>query len=168
MNFSTKTIGAVGTILVAVCVYTPPSYAQSHPKPHEPLGGVTGDGTGMALPLLLRGAKLTPEQKAQVQQIMANHRGRFRDLFSKLRATQDQMANKLFSAERLQEADLAPQVQEISQLRNQLAEQGLKVVLEIRGVLTPEQLAKASQLKSQMQSLHSQMLSLWGPDRPER
>jgi protein CpxP len=168
MNFSTKTIGAVGTILVAVCVYTPPSYAQSHPKPHEPLGGVTGDGTGMALPLLLRGAKLTPEQKAQVQQIMANHRGRFRDLFSKLRATQDQMANKLFSAERLQEADLAPQVQEISQLRNQLAEQGLKVVLEIRGVLTPEQLAKASQLKSQMQSLHSQMLSLWGPDRPDR
>ncbi|HVH92837.1 MAG TPA: Spy/CpxP family protein refolding chaperone [Candidatus Acidoferrum sp.] len=168
MNFSTKTIGAVGTILVAVCVYTPPSYAQSHPKPHEPLGGVTGDGTGMALPLLLRGAKLTPEQKAQVQQIMANHRGRFRDLFSKLRATQDQMANKLFSAERLQEADLAPQVQEISQLRNQLAEQGLRVVLEIRGVLTPEQLAKASQLKSQMQSLHSQMLSLWGPDRPDR
>jgi periplasmic protein CpxP/Spy len=168
MNFSTKTIGAVGTILVAVCVYTPPSYAQSHPKPHEPLGGVTGDGTGMALPLLLRGAKLTPEQKAQVQQIMANHRGRFRDLFSKLRATQDQMANKLFSAERLQEADLAPQVQEISQLRNQLAEQGLKVVLEIRGVLTPEQLAKASQLKSQMQSLQSQMLSLWGPDRPDR
>ena len=168
MNFSTKTIGAVGTILVAVCVYTPPSYAQSHPKPHEPLGCVTGDGTGMALPLLLRGAKLTPEQKAQVQQIMANHRGRFRDLFSKLRATQDQMANKLFSAERLQEADLAPQVQEISQLRNQLAEQGLKVVLEIRGVLTPEQLAKASQLKSQMQSLHSQMLSLWGPDRPDR
>jgi periplasmic protein CpxP/Spy len=168
MNFSTKTIGAVGTILVAVCVYTPPSYAQSHPKPHEPLGGVTGDGTGMALPLLLRGAKLTPEQKAQVQQIMANHRGRFRDLFSKLRATQDQMANKLFSAERLQEADLAPQVQEISQLRNQLAEQGLKVVLEIRGVLTPEQLAKASQLKSQMQSLHSQMRSLWEPDRPDR
>jgi Spy/CpxP family protein refolding chaperone len=129
---------------------------------------MAGEGTGMALPLLLRGAKLTPEQKAQVQQIMANHRGRFRDLFSKLRATQDQMANKLFSAERLQEADLAPQVQEISQLRNQLAEQGLKVVLEIRGVLTPEQLAKASQLKSQMQSLHSQMLSLWGPDRPDR
>ena len=168
MNFSTKTIGAVGTILVAVCVCTLPSYAQSHPKPHEPLGGVTGDGTGMALPLLLRGAKLTPEQKAQVQQIMANHRGRFRDLFSKLRATQDQMANKLFSAERLQEADLAPQVQEISQLRNQLAEQGLRVVLEIRGVLTPEQLAKASQLKSQMQSLHSQMRSLWEPDRPDR
>jgi len=168
MNFSTKTIGAVGTILVAVCVCTLPSYAQSHPKPHEPLGGVTGDGTGMALPLLLRGAKLTPDQKAQVQQIMTHHRVRFRDLFSKLRVSQDQMANKLFSPERLQEADLAPQVQQVSQLRNQLAEEGLKVVLQIRDVLTPEQLAKASQLKSQMESLHSQMRNLWGPDRPER
>jgi periplasmic protein CpxP/Spy len=157
-------IGAVGTVLVAVCLWTLPSYAQSRPKTHE----APGDATGMALPMLLRGANLTPDQKAQVQQIMANHRGRFRDLFAKLRATQDQMANKLFSAERLQEADLAPQVQEISQLRNQLTEQGLRVVLEIRGVLTPEQLAKASQLKSQMDSLHSQMRSLWEPDRPER
>jgi Spy/CpxP family protein refolding chaperone len=168
MNFSTKTAGTVATILVAVCVCTLPSYGQSRPKPHEPLGSMTGDETRMALPLLLRGAKLTPDQKAQVQQIMANHRGRFRDLFSKLRATQDQIANKLFSAERLQEADLAPQVQEISQLRNQLTEQGLRVVLEIRGVLTADQLAKASQLKSQMESLHSQMRSLWEPTQPER
>jgi Spy/CpxP family protein refolding chaperone len=168
MNFSTKTIGTVGTILVAVCVCVLPSYGQSRPKPHEPPGGMVGDETRMALPLLLRGAKLTPDQKAQVQQIMANHRGRFRDLFSKLRAIQDQMANKLFSAERLQEADLAPQIQEISQLRNQLAEQGLRVVLEIRGVLTPEQLENASQLKSQLDSLHSQMRSLWGPAHPER
>ena len=167
MSLRTKHIGTVGTILVAVCVWTLPSYAQSRPGPHE-RGGMAGDGTGIALPLLLRGANLTSDQKAQVQQIMANHRPTFRDLFSQLRAAQDQMANKLFSAGRLQEGDLAPQVQQIAQLRNQLAEEGLRVVLEIRGVLTPEQLAKASQLKSQMQSLHSQMRSLWGPDRPER
>ena len=78
------------------------------------------------------------------------------------------MAIKLFCSERLQETDLAPEVQQISQLRNQLAEEGLKVVLQIREVLTPEQLARASQLKSQMESLHSQMRTLWGPDRPER
>ena len=167
MSLRTKNIGTVGTILVAVCVWILPSYAQSRPGPHE-RGAMAGDGTGMALPLLLRAANLTADQKVQVQQIMANHRATFRDLFGQLRAAQDQMANKLFSTERLQEADLAPQVQQIAQLRNQLAEEGLRVVLEIRGVLTPEQLAKASQLKSQMQSLHSQMRSLWGPDRPER
>jgi Spy/CpxP family protein refolding chaperone len=88
--------------------------------------------------MLLRGANLTVDQKAQVQQIMTNHRATFRDLFSQLRAAQDQMANKLFASGKLQEADLTPEVQKISQLRNQLAEEGLRVVLEIRGILTPE------------------------------
>ena len=167
MIFRTRTIGVTGSLLVVVCLWSLPARAQLRPGPHE-RGGMAGDGAGIALPLLLRGANLTADQKSQVQQIMANHRATFRDLFGQLRAAQDQMANKLFSAGRLQEADLAPQVQQIAQLRNQLADEGLKVVLEIRGVLTPEQLAKASQLKSQMQSLHSQMRSLWGQDRPER
>ena len=167
MIFRTRTIGVTGSLLVVVCLWSLPARAQLRPGPHE-RGGMAGDGAGIALPLLLRGANLTADQKSQVQQIMANHRATFRDLFGQLRAAQDQMANKLFSAGRLQEANLAPQVQQIAQLRNQLADEGLKVVLEIRGVLTPEQLAKASQLKSQMQSLHSQMRSLWGPDRPER
>lgn len=163
MILRTKNISAIG-VLVAACLWALPGYAQSRMGPHER----GGDGTGIALPLLLRAANLTPDQKAQVQQIMANHRVTLRELFNQLRAAQDQMANKLFSAGRLQEADLAPQAQQIAQLRNQLADEGLRVVLEIRGVLTPEQLAKASQLKSQMQSLQSQMRSLWGPDRPER
>jgi Spy/CpxP family protein refolding chaperone len=166
MILRTKNITAIG-VLVAACLWALPGYTQSRPGPHE-RGGIAGDGTGIALPLLLRAANLTPDQKAQVRQIMANHRVTLQELFNQLRAAQDQMANKLFSTGRLQEADLAPQVQQIAQLRNQLAEEGLRVVLEIRGVLTPEQLAKASQLKSQMQSLHSQMRSLWGPDRPER
>ena len=167
MIFRTETIGVTGSLLVVVCLWSLPAHAQLRPGPHE-RGGMAGDGTGIALPLLLRGANLTADQKSQVQQIMANHRAALRDLFSQLRSAQDQMANKLFSTGRLQEADLAPQVQQIAQLRNQLADEGLRVVLEIRGVLTPEQLAKASQLKSQVQSLHSQMRSLWGPDRPER
>jgi Spy/CpxP family protein refolding chaperone len=167
MIFRTKTIGVIACLLVAACFCTLPANAQLHPPTYE-RGGMAGDGTGVALPLLLRGANLTAEQKAQVQQIMANHRTTLRDLFSQLRAAQDQMANKIFSTGKLQEADLAPQAQQIAQLRNQLADEGLRVVLEIRGVLTPEQLAKASQLKSQMQSLHSQMRSLWRPDRPER
>jgi Spy/CpxP family protein refolding chaperone len=167
MIFRTETIGVTGSLLVVVCLWSLPAHAQLRPGPHE-RGGMAGDGTGIALPLLLRGANLTADQKSQVQQIMANHRATLRDLFSQLRSAQDQMANKLFSTGRLQEADLAPQVQQIAQLRNQLADEGLRVVLEIRGVLTPEQLAKASQLKSQVQSLHSQMRSLWGPDRPER
>jgi periplasmic protein CpxP/Spy len=161
-------IGAIGIVLVAVGLWTLPGYAQSGSGLSGTRAGASGDGAGIALPLLIRGANLTADQQAQIRQIMANHRATFRDLLSQLRTSQDQMANKLFSTARLQEADLAPHVQQISQLRNQLAEEGLRVVLQIRGVLTPEQLAKASQLKSQIDSLHSQIRSLWEPDRPER
>lgn len=167
MIFGAKNIDAIGTVLIAACLWTVPSYGQS-PSGHPQRGELTGDVTGISLPLLLKAANLTADQKTQVQQIMANHRASFHELFSQLRASQDQMADKLFSTGRLQEADLAPHVQQISQLRNQLAEEGLRVVLEIRSVLKPEQLAKASQLKSQMKSLHSQMRSLWEADTKGR
>src|SRR5262245_2224288 len=118
-----RNIAAIGTVLVTVCLWTFPSSAQFRSGLPGPRGGTSGDGTGIALPLLIRGANLTADQQAQVQQIMANHRTTFRDLLGQLRASQDQMANKLFSTARLQEADLAPHIQQISQLRNQLAEE---------------------------------------------
>jgi Spy/CpxP family protein refolding chaperone len=167
MRLEMKNMSALGTVAVAICLWALPGYAQSRSGSYE-RGGVALDGTGIALPLLLRAANLTSDQKTQVRQIMANHRATLQDLFSQLRAAQDQMANKLFSTEKIDEAGLSPLVQQIAQLRNQLAEEGLRVVLEIRNILTPEQLAKASQLKSQMQSLHRQMRSLWGTDQPDR
>lgn len=167
MILEMKNIIVLGTLVVAICLWALPGYTQSRSGSYE-RGGIALDGTGIALPLLLHAANLTPDQKTQVRQIVANHRATLQDLFSQLRAAQDQMANKLFSTGRIEEADLSPQVQQIAQLRNQLAEEGLRAVLEIRGILTPEQLAKASQLKSQMQSLHRQMRSLWGTDQPDR
>jgi Spy/CpxP family protein refolding chaperone len=160
-------IGVIGAVLVVAFLWTAPTYAQSRPGSRGPRAGIGDDGSGITLPLLLRGANLTADQQTQVQQIMANHRATFQDLFSQLRAAHDQMADRLFSTERLQEADLTPHVQQISSLRDQLAEEGLRVVLQIRGVLTEEQLAKASHRKSQMRSLHSQMRSLWGAE-PQR
>ena len=167
MTFSARNIAAIG-VLVAVCLWTLPGYTQTRRGGNEARDVIPADGTGVALPLLLRGANLTPDQKTQVKQIMANRRATLQDLFNQLRAAQDHVSNKLFSTAKLQETDLAAEIQQISQLRNQLAEEGFRVVLEIRSVLTPEQLARASQLKAQMQSLHSQMRSLWSLDRPER
>ena len=129
---------------------------------------MTGDGAGMMLPTLLRGANLRADQKDQIKQIMANHRATFQDLFSRLRAAQEQMSNKFLSPGAVSENDLVPHTQQISSLRNQLAEEGLRVMLEIRNLLTPDQLAKVSQLKAQMQSLHNQMRGLMGPQPGEQ
>ena len=162
MTFRNKYLSALGAVLIAVGLWTALVYAQAGPGLHR-RGGMIGNAPGMML--LLRGANLTADQKAQVQQIMASHRSNFQELFGRLRTAQEEMTNRFFSAGALQASDLAPQVQQISLLRNQLAEERLNLMLEIRGVLTPEQLSKVGQLKQQMQALHDQMRNLLGPQQ---
>jgi Spy/CpxP family protein refolding chaperone len=164
MKFMNKC--AITAAAVVVTGFLGTAYAQPHPGFRGPRAGMMGEGAGMTLPLLLRGANLTADQKTQVQQITANHRATFQTLFSQLRAAQDQISSKLLSTGPVGESDVAPQLQQVSTLRSQLAEEGLRVALEIRNILTPDQLASAAQFKTQMQSLQSQMKNLMSPQQP--
>jgi len=125
-------------------------------------GASSGESLGQILPLLLKGIGLTPEQTQQVQQIIASHRGTLQSLFGQLQAANADLANKLIVPEEVKATDLAPQVQRITELREQLLLAGLQAVLEVRRVLTPEQRAKAVQLKEQLQALHQTMSGLSG------
>ncbi len=168
MKFVNKAVVTVAALVVTGCLLSLPSYAQLRPRFRAPRPGMMGEGAGMTLPLLLRGANLTADQKTQVQQIMANHRTTFQNLFGQLRVLQDQISGKLFSTAAVSESDLTPQLQQVTTLRSQLAEEGLRVALEIRSILTADQLAKAAQLKTQMQSLQNQMKNLMGPRPAEQ
>ena len=166
MKFTNKYAITTAAALFAVSLGT--AYAQPHPGFRGPRAGMMGEGAGMTVPLLLRGANLTADQKTQVQQIMSNHHSTFQSLFTQLRTAQDQLSSKLLSAGAVSESDLAPQIQQISTLRSQLAEEGLRVALEIRNILTPDQLANAAQLKTQMQSLQGQMRNLMKPNQSQQ
>ena len=120
-----------------------------------------GDGPGMMLPMLLRGLDLTDEQEAQIKTIMSNNRGKLRPLFQQLRTLHEEVANKLLTTGDIGRDDLAPQLQQMEQIRGQLMEEGLTVMLEVRKVLTAEQLTKAGQLKERMQALHQEMRGLF-------
>jgi Spy/CpxP family protein refolding chaperone len=166
MKFMNKCTVSAAAVLVAGFLGT--AHAQPRPGFRGPRAGMMGEGAGMTLPLLLRGANLTADQKTQVKQIVGNHRAAFQTLLSQLRAAQDQISGKLLSTGAVGAADLAPQLQQISTLRSQLAEEGLRVALEIRNLLTPDQLAAAAQFRTQMQSLQSQMRSLMSPRPAEQ
>jgi len=58
------------------------------------------------------------------------------------------------------QAALPPLVQCVTQLQGQLLQEGLKTMLEVQGVLTPEQLAKASELNGRLRELRAEMRSL--------
>ena len=154
-----KKVSVVFLGLVALSLWTAPVFAQHHMGmgPPGPGGMMMGDGPGMMFPLMLKKLDLTADQDTQVQNIMAAHREIFKALFTKLEAAHNEMANKFFTPGALGAADLTSQTQVVSQIREQLMNEGLKVALEVREVLTPEQLAKAAQLKAQMQALHAQM-----------
>lgn len=150
-------VGLVAVILWSAAVYGEPPWGKGrHP------GGMRGEGTEMMLPMLLRGADLTAEQKAQVGKIMAAHRPTFQSLSKQLRAAQEEMADKLLGPGEMRAEDLTPLAQRVAQLREQLAQEGIKVALEVRGMLTPDQLAKATQVRKRMRELRGEMRSLMG------
>lgn len=121
-------------------------------------GGAGWQG-GRAHGGVLRSLGLTDAQKQQVHQIFVTHRPQLRALRTQLRVATHDMKAKLYSSTPPTTADLAP----INQLRGQLAQERLQLALEIRGVLTPDQLTQATQKMQQMDQLHNQMRSLMTP-----
>jgi Spy/CpxP family protein refolding chaperone len=151
--------------LVAIGMVSTATFAQDFIFP-PPIPGPKrvamwmGDGPGMMLPMIIKKLDLTPDQNEEVRKIMTSHRTTLRSLFQQLEAVHEEMADKLFAPGDLEATDLTMQSQQIQQLRAQLTEEGLKVTLAVRKLLTPEQLAKAAQMKERMKALHAEMRGL--------
>jgi Spy/CpxP family protein refolding chaperone len=96
---------------------------------------------------LVRGGELTDTQKDQARQIFAAHREQLRALRAQLRTASEALQARMYGPDALTAADVAPLVEQIEQLRGQLVQERLEVALEIRNLLTPEQLSKAAQFR---------------------
>jgi len=119
------------------------------------------------LPLLIHSAGLSDSQQAQVRQIIGNHRTQLRALREQLRAAETQLGDKLVAMTPVTGPDLAPLTQQVNQARSNLAHEWTQVVMEIRGILRPEQLAKAAQNRQKLNQLREEMRTvLGGADTP--
>jgi Spy/CpxP family protein refolding chaperone len=128
------------------------------PFGHGPMfEGLAGDGGGIMMPLLLKHGDLSAEQNAQIHKIIDADHQTLHGLFHDLRAANDALADKLLAPGKIDPADVKPQMERVMYIRQQLMEQGLKTALAIRAVLTPEQLAKAAQIKDRLQKLRAEM-----------
>ena len=110
-------------------------------------------GAGSMLPMILRGVNLTFEQDLRIQEIMVAHRPTFQRLNKQLQAAHKEMADKLFAPGEVRPDDLTVLAQRITQLRGQQFQEGLKIMLQIRAVLTHEQLVKAAEVKQRLETL---------------
>jgi Spy/CpxP family protein refolding chaperone len=154
-----RTIIAVSLIAAAFG----PSSAVAQESAADARSGLT---SGRTLPILLRSAKLTAEQRVQVQSILASHRPGVRALIRDLRQAQDDLADKLLAAGQPQLAELQPQLSKISQLRDRLLHESAQVTIEIRALLTPEQVARAGLVKDKLRQLRSEVDQLLQSSEP--
>jgi protein CpxP len=120
---------------------------------------------GLLLPLLVRGAGLTETQQAQLKQLVTSHRPKFDALQRQLRAAREQLVEKLYTPGPLKADDLTSLTQQIGKVRESLAHESLQVALEVRKMLTPEQLAKAKQRRQRLNELRAEMRSLLEEER---
>ncbi len=134
-----------------------PAFAQ-HPGT---MGEMGSRGPGAMFYLLFKGANLTPDQEAKVKEILKAHREKTRELAKHLRATREEMTDKLFAPGPLKADDLQPVRQRSAQLWEQLSQDRLAAALEIRAVLTQEQLSKTEKLKDRFRQLRKETQALF-------
>jgi len=111
----------------------------------------------------LHSLNLTPDQRAQAQSILSTYRSSAGPIIQQLRQTQSGLGDKLLTPGQLQAADLQSQLQQISQLRTQLLQLSAQATLEVRSLLTPDQLSAAAQTKDKLRDLRAQMRQLLAP-----
>jgi uncharacterized membrane protein len=123
----------------------------------------------MIIPPLLMGmqaAHLSADQQKQVNQILQSNRSQTAPLIQQLQAVHEQIANKLLAPGTISASDLAPLEEQAAQLDAQIQQQALDASVQIRALLTPDQVARMAQFHQKMSALQAQMKSLMNEAAP--
>lgn len=143
-------------------------WAQVPPPPNPPVFGhrrvilAIGPGPQPFL-LLLRSAHLTPAQMRRVRQIMVAQAAQSAPLIRQLRHDRGQISDKLLGSGPVTAADLAPLQEQVMQIQGKMSRNMIHTALEIRKVLTRDQLKRLSEVHQKLESLRLQIEKLIGP-----
>lgn len=149
-------VGWVGVGFLVLSLVSAPAYGQWRGRGH----GMRGT-FGLLSPRLAKAIELTEEQHKQIQAIRDAHKESLQTLRSQMREVRAEIANKLYGPGVVKEEDLASQIKQLAELREKRRQEGLKVALEVRGVLTEEQLAKAAKLRMRVRALRGEIRGIY-------
>ena len=111
---------------------------------------------------ILHTVDLSDEQKQKVQDILTAHRPKLRALVANEKAADQALADKLLGTGAVTQQDFDAVLQRASQARDELMRERLAAALEVRDVLTSEQIQKAATIRTGMKQLHAEMRQLLG------
>ncbi len=113
--------------------------------------------------MALRAAALTPSQQKQIHDIVNASRTSSEPQMQQMHSIRDQIADKLLSSGSVTAADLAPLLAQQTAIQQQLDNQMVATAIQIRGVLTPDQLSKVASVNEKLKQIHTQIDSILGP-----
>lgn len=157
----------LATAIVGCCLNAGVARAQGMmgPPPGGPFGGPM-DGPPLVPPpvmMALRAAALTPAQQKHIHDIMAASRTTSDPLMQQMYSIRDQIADKLLSSGSVSASDLAPLLAQQTAIQQQLDSQMISTAIQIRGVLTPDQLSRVASVNEKLKAIHTQIDSILGP-----
>lgn len=150
-------VGLAATIAVSSAAFAQmePPVPPGPPGPPPPIGA------------MLQGVSLTSEQQSAIDAILKSLQQNAQPLLDQLHTERQQLMTKLVSSGEVSLSDLTPLEQETAQTQQQLEQDALKAALQVRAVLTAEQLSTAAQNQQKLEQIHSEMRQLSGGMPPE-
>ena len=116
--------------------------------------GMPGMGPGMSSFKALMDLDLTDAQKGQISEILQKYQAQQEDAWKKMQEVRDIM-EPVLTAPEFNEANIRQACEQVSPMIQDVVVQKAKVMNEIRGVLTPEQIkvleGKRAEMKGKMQ-----------------
>jgi Spy/CpxP family protein refolding chaperone len=120
---------------------------------------------GLMSPRLLNSLNLTPDQVTRIEAAKNAFRQAQRTYLNELRVLRKEVADKLFGGNPVGEADVAAQITKIADLRERILRDGFRIALDVRSVLRPDQLAKAAQIRQQLQDIQEEVRGLFNENQ---
>jgi ferredoxin-NADP reductase len=114
----------------------------------------------------LQAAHLSADQQKQVNQIVQSNHSQTAPLIDQLESVHKQIADKLLAPGAVSAGDLALLENRAAQLDAQIQQQALNASLQVRALLTPDQVARMAQFHQKMAALQAQMKSLMSEAQP--
>ena len=152
----TKSFLAAGTLALAIATSSPAFGHGMRGHGACDHGALPGEGR------MLQGLDLSADQKQKTQGILTAHRPKLRALVANEKAADQALADKLLGTGAVTQQDFDAVLQRASQARDELMRERLAAALEVRDVLTSEQIRKAATIRTDMKQLHAEMRQLLG------
>jgi hypothetical protein len=156
-------IGTVVVALLLINLVPAPAYGQG--RTDAETQAMIMATFGFLSPRLLNALNLTPEQVAKVEASKKAFREAQRAYLSELAPIRKEVGDKLFGSNPVREADVAPQITKIADLREKILQEGFRIALDVRQVLRPDQLAKAAAIRQQLLEIQNEVRSLYNENQ---